>query len=76
MLKDQENKTEDNSGIGLSLVFELGYVIAIPLVVCALGGRAIDRIFETSPLFLLLGIFSSMIISAYFVYYKMQQITK
>ena len=52
----------------IALVFELGYTIAVPLVLFALGGRFIDRHFGTSPLFLLVGIFLSLIGSSYLIY--------
>lgn len=39
----------------LNLAWELGYTIAIPLVLFALAGRWIDRRFDTSPWFLLVG---------------------
>lgn len=53
--------------IGLSLVFELGYLIAIPIVVCAFGGRFLDRSFGTSPIFLLVGIAIAMVVSGVMV---------
>ena len=52
----------------IALVFELGYTIAVPLVLFALGGRFVDRHFGTSPLFLLVGIFLSLIGSSYLIY--------
>ncbi len=38
-----------------SLAWELGYSIAVPLVLFALGGRWIDRTYGTTPWFLLGG---------------------
>lgn len=58
----------------LSLAFELGYTIAIPLVVFALVGRLIDKRFDTSPWFLLTGIIISIIISTWAVYIKTMKI--
>ncbi len=71
MLKDQDKKTE-NKGFfeALSLAFELGYIIAIPAVGFALGGRLLDRRFDTTPVFLLLGIFVAILLSSYLVYRK------
>jgi len=54
----------------ISLVFELGFTIAIPIVLLALGGRLLDRHFQTSPLFLLVGVLLSIIISSILVYKK------
>lgn len=58
----------------LSLAWELGYTIAVPIVVFALGGRWLDRKFETSPWLLLTGIFLSLIASSWLVYFKMAKI--
>lgn len=58
----------------LRLVFDLGYTIAIPLIFFALGGRLLDRKFETSPLFLLVGIFAALAASGYGIYKKVQSI--
>ena len=47
----------------LGLAWNLGYIIALPLVVFALGGRLLDRRMGTSPLFLLAGVFISLIVT-------------
>ena len=54
---------EEKSGLwaALRLSWELGYAIAIPIVVLALGGRLLDKKFGTSPIFLLLGVAVSII---------------
>lgn len=39
----------------VSLAWQLGYVIALPIVVLALAGRFADRSYGTSPLFLIAG---------------------
>jgi F0F1-type ATP synthase assembly protein I len=75
MLKEQDKKTEtSNTFSALSLAFELGYIIAIPIVGFALGGRLLDHKFDSSPIFLLLGIFVSILLSSYLVYKKTQKI--
>ncbi|MDP3245090.1 MAG: AtpZ/AtpI family protein [bacterium] len=67
---------EGNDGVfsALSLAWELGYTIAIPIVVFALLGRLIDKWLGTSPWLLLIGIFLSIIISSYGVYFKVIKI--
>lgn len=52
----------------LYLGLQLGLIIALPLVILALGGRLLDRHLNTSPLFLLLGIFLSLISSTLAIY--------
>ena len=75
MLKDQGRKKE-YSGVfsALSLAFELGYIITIPIVGFALGGRLLDRKLDTSPLFILLGISISIILTSYLVHRKIAKI--
>jgi len=75
MLKDLDEKNK-GSGVAsaLSLAFELGYIIAIPIVGFALGGRLLDRKLDTAPLFILLGIFISIILTSYLVYRKTAKI--
>ena len=58
----------------LGLVFDLGYTIAVPLVVFALGGRFLDKKLETAPLFLLIGIFAALAASGYGIYKKIKQV--
>ena len=75
MLKEKDKKTENEGVIyALSLVFELGYIIAIPIVIFALSGRLFDRKLESSPIFLLLGISVAILLSSYFVHRKIKRI--
>jgi F0F1-type ATP synthase assembly protein I len=54
----------------LGLAWNLGYTIAVPLVVLALGGRFLDRKLGTSPWILLAGILFSIALSSWLVYKK------
>lgn len=68
---EKPQKTKKNqTWSALSLAWQLGYSIAIPLVALALVGRILDKKFSTSPWFLLTGIFLSLIVSTFAVYYK------
>ncbi len=58
----------------LSLAFQLGYTIAIPLVVLALLGRFLDKKFDTSPWLLLAGILLSLMITSWMIYIKISKI--
>lgn len=60
----------------IALVFELGYTIAVPLVVLELGGRFLDRHLGTSPLFLLLGIVLSLLCSGIYIYKIIKKYSK
>lgn len=70
---DQE-KTEVISLVGFAL--ELGYSIALPLVICTLVGKYIDNQLGTSPLFLLIGMVCAAVVSVFFVYRKVKYILK
>lgn len=54
--------------------WEMGYTMAIPLVLLALGGRLLDRYLQTSPIFLLIGIVISIIVSSILLGFKAAQI--
>lgn len=54
----------------LPLAFEIGWTIALPLVGLALLGRWADKIFQTSPLFLLTGTVLAIMISSIVVIKK------
>ena len=62
--------SEGNTWSALSLAWELGYTIAIPIVALALGGRLLDKKLGTAPWLLLTGIFLSLIVSSWLVYGK------
>lgn len=52
----------------MSLVGQLGFQIAVPLVIFALIGKKLDNHFGTLPLFLLTGMVLAMGVSGYQVY--------
>lgn len=60
----------------LALAWELGYTIAIPIVIFAIGGRFLDKKLGSSPIFLLLGILLALIISGIGIYRKTMKIMK
>lgn len=74
--KSENHVKNEPTWSALSLAWNLGYTIAIPIVVLALGGRFLDKRFDTSPLFLLLGVLLSIIISTLGVYRKVKKIIK
>jgi hypothetical protein len=56
----------------LNLAWELGYLIALPIVILGFGGAWLDKKFGTSPILLLAGIGLSVIISGIAVYRKIK----
>lgn len=69
----ESNKNESINWLGLTL--ELGYMVAIPAVVGAIGGRYLDQKFDSTPIFLLFGIFFSITVSTIAVMRKVMQLT-
>lgn len=60
----------------LNLAFELGYLIAIPIVVLGFGGAWLDKKLGSTPAFILIGIVLSIIISGLTVYKKVKNINQ
>lgn len=58
----------------LGLAWQLGYTIAVPIVIFALAGRLLDKWLQTSPWLLLLGVFISIIITTWLIYRKTKDI--
>ncbi|MEK7166826.1 MAG: AtpZ/AtpI family protein [Patescibacteria group bacterium] len=73
-MDNKENK--ENFWLMLSLAWELGYLIALPLIIFALVGRFLDKFFHTSPWLFLFGILLAIIISTRIVYKKTIQLIK
>lgn len=70
-LKNKKEKKEINSQWSVfSLAMELGYLIAIPIVVLALLGRFLDKKLDSSPWLFLAGICISIVLTTYLVYKK------
>jgi F0F1-type ATP synthase assembly protein I len=70
----EENEKNEKSWSAVTLAWELGYSIAVPLVGLALVGRFLDKKFDTSPWLLLVGILISILISSFLVYRKTSDI--
>jgi len=70
-----KKQTENSAAKGLktwSLAWELGYMIAVPIILFALLGRFVDENFHTSPLFLLLAILLSLILTGFLIWKKIK----
>ncbi len=71
--KPNQNRPADK-GLSVAQAFkfawEMGYTMAIPLVLLALGGRLLDKHFNISPVFLLTGILASIVISSILLGFK------
>ena len=71
-------KVSDNNKVknfkALALAWELGYTIAVPIVVLALLGRLADKAWGTSPWLLLFGIVVSITFSSWLIYRKVKEL--
>lgn len=67
-------KRKDGDLSLLSLAWELGYIIAIPIVVLAIGGAFLDEKMGTSPWMLLVGVTFSILITSFMVYLKVARL--
>jgi F0F1-type ATP synthase assembly protein I len=70
----EKNQKPDSSWSSLGLAWELGYTIAVPLVLFALAGRFLDKKLGTSPFLLLAGILISIGVTSWLVYKKTKEI--
>ncbi len=73
-MNKEKNQKPDSSWSALGLAWELGYMIAIPLVLFALIGRFLDKKLGTSPFLLLAGILISIGVTSWLVYRKTREI--
>ena len=67
---NNEQSVVDNDISVVSLAWDLGWMITIPLVIFAVGGAMIDKKINTSPWFLLGGIGLALVITSVMVYGK------
>ncbi len=58
----------------ISLAWDLGWMIALPIVLLAIGGAMLDKKFQSSPWFLLGGIGLAFVISSVMVYGKVMRV--
>lgn len=71
-----DDKQNEKPWSALGFAWELGYSIAVPLVVFALVGRLLDKYLGTSPWLLLVGLLLAIVSSSYIVYKKTIKIMK
>ena len=71
--KEDKNK-QQTLWFALSLAWQLGYTIAIPLIVFLIIGVSLDKYFKTSPFLSLIAVFFSLIVTTFSVYKKSMKI--
>ncbi len=61
--------------MAVGLVWEIGWVIAVPAFLFGFGGAYVDKYYETSPLFMIGGLLVALLFSGFAVYRRVKQIT-
>ena len=56
------------------MVWELGYIIAVPAVLFAFGGRMLDKSLDTSPFLLMAGLGLALMLSMAIIYRKVEKL--
>lgn len=68
---------KDSLVLGLGFAWDLGFTIALPAVLLGLGGGYLDKhVFDTSPLFLLVGLLMAFLISFSVITVKIRTINR
>lgn len=73
--KPEEKKERSALWLALDIAYQLGYLIALPIVILGFAGAYADKHFGTSPTFILTGITLSFIITSIGAYRKIKDIT-
>lgn len=60
----------------IELVWDLGFLFAVPLVIFALGGRFLDKRMDSSPLYVLIGVLVAAIVSSIGVFFKVRSVLR
>lgn len=72
----ENNKKSLNKSEMVSIAFQLGFIIAIPVVVFGYFGKWLDQKLGSYPLLTLIGIFSAIIFTSIWIYRKFKQYFK
>lgn len=73
---EKNNKAVFTFGTLAGMVGELGFIIAVPLLVAIVAGIWIDKKFSTTPLFMIMGILLAMTVSTITIGRKIKQLNK
>ncbi|OGE79335.1 MAG: hypothetical protein A2751_05095 [Candidatus Doudnabacteria bacterium RIFCSPHIGHO2_01_FULL_46_14] len=60
----------------ISIAFELGFIIALPIVALGFAGKWLDARSNTEPLFTLLGILLAIVSTSVWIYRKFKEYFK
>lgn len=65
---------KDDLLLAVRLAWNIGYIVAIPVVLLGFGGAYLDRTWDTSPIFILLGFSLSLALSSVGIWRKLREI--
>ncbi len=73
---EKENRTKrgDTDWSLFSLAWDLGWMIAIPILLFGVGGAIMDKKLHSSPWLLLLGFVVSLGLTSFFIYFKISKV--
>lgn len=75
-ITDKNKKNAFKFATLAGMVGELGFLIAVPLVITILGGIWLDKKFNTLPLFIIVGILLAITTSAIAIGRKIKKLNK
>ncbi|MBI3626777.1 AtpZ/AtpI family protein [Candidatus Uhrbacteria bacterium] len=67
---------ENSAWLTLKLLGDIGFLVAVPLVIFGLGGRLLDKKLHTAPWLMLAGLVISLIITSISIYKKTSTILR
>lgn len=70
------NRDRENLWLALSLVSQLGFLIAVPALVFGFGGAYLDKWWGTGPFLLIACLALSFLLSSLLVYRKVREIIR
>ena len=70
------SKKNIKSFYALSIAWQLGFLIILPISGFLLLGFYIDKFFNTQPLFIIIGLFISIVVTIYEIYYLLLPLIK
>jgi F0F1-type ATP synthase assembly protein I len=71
-VKEEKPNVPTTKGELIAFAFDMGFAIALPLVLFAGGGRYIDKLNGTTPLFLIIGLLLSLVSTGIIIWRKVR----
>lgn len=69
-MPEEKPKNPVNRGELISIAFELGFIIALPVVAFGFGGKWLDGKMGTEPMFTLIGVLTAIVSTTIWMYRK------